>query len=553
MSDDKYEDSEDLTQVRSIIKQLNEQPAQEKKREVVTRPDGSKVIRVTKRRKRMLTEMDKQKRSRKSFMLGLLAVFLIGCALTGVFFWRMTIVGSEGYLQEKQEELRRIWGASSLSIDGASVSGHVLHVDVLEATFPEDAMIQHVRMSNVEAELDSQSFISNKLRSELVKVASVDVTLRPDVKHLNIPQAQQETFWQFNRVECQNFNVTCGDAASSPVSILNTKAYMYYPRANKTTSVVILNDGTLRIKGWQNVRINDAKITISSNAVEDFIIQGTTNTEENPTEELRTSIAFYGKIMHGEEFAGPHLMDSDNISLADFTDARFDHFFTGRTNVSLRGRAHAKTRILFPFEQAAPVFSGEFELNHVSLTAFPILMHVCEHIEPGKRRSYMPVKMNRAIVKLSHTEGGMQLEIPDNGMIERDLLNVRGTMKVDGENNLSGVMEIALPSILTRVEYPDGISDPLFHEMGEWAWVSAALSGKANRPDDNTADLEARAADARKSRPQRIPFSQIDLDRLMEEMQKTEKPFQEEKLEIGPTPTRNMDDPFGSSDDPFAQ
>lgn len=555
MSDHRYEeDAEDLTQVRNIIKQLNEKPSQERKREVVTRPDGSKVVRITKRRKRMLTEMDKQKRGRKSFMLGLLCLFLISCVMVGVFMWRMAVMSSDVYFAEKQEELREIWGATHLTVTGAGIDGHILHADVIEAEFPETSMVKRVRMTDVETELSSLSFLSSKVKAELVKIGNMDMQLHSAAKHLQMPKAQKESFWEFNRVECNNFSLSFADTDSAPVSIRNTKAYMYYPRANKATSVVILNEGLFNMKGWQSIRINNAKITISPNAIEDFVLQGTTNTGEKVAEEVRTSIGFYGKIMNGAELAGPYLMDSDNIPLADFTDARFDYVFSGNTTASLRGRKHAKASVLLPFDQFAPVFGGEMALENVCITGFPVLMQMLEHIEPVKRRAYMPVKMNRALVKISHQEDGVQLEIPDSGMMERDLLNVRGTMKVDKNNNLSGKLEYAMPSILTRVEYPDGVSDPLFREMGEWAWISTTLRGKANHPDDNTSELELRAAEARKSRPARVPFSQIDLERMLEDMNKEENDtFNEKPLEIGPSQKGNSGNPFEESNDPFAQ
>lgn len=555
MSDHRYEeDAEDLTQVRNIIKQLNEKPAQERKREVVTRPDGTKVIRVTKRRKRMLTEMDKQKRGRKSFMLGLLCLFLISCAMVGVFMWRMAVMSSEGYLAEKQEELREIWGATHLTITGAGLDRNILHADVIEAEFPETSMVKRVRITDVEAKLSTLSFLSSKMEAELVKIANIDMQLNSAAKHLQMPKAQKESFWEFHRVECNNFSLSFADSDSAPLSIRNTKAYMYYPRANKAISVVILNEGVFNMRGWQNIHINNAKITISPNAVEDILLQGTTNTGENVAEEVRTSIGFYGKIMNGAELAGPYMMDSNNIPLADFTDARFDYFFSGNTSTSVRGKKHAKASVILPFVQSSPVFSGEMTLDNVCITGFPVLMQMIEHIEPAKRRAYMPVKMNRAVVKISHQEDGVQLEIPDSGMVERDLLNVRGTMKVDKSNNLSGKLEYAMPSILTRVEYPDGVSDPLFREMGEWAWIYTTLRGKANHPDDNFSELELRAAEARKSRPARVPFSQIDLDRMLEDMNKEEdNTFIEKPLEIGPSQNGNSGNPFESSNDPFAQ
>lgn len=553
MSKEHYEDEEDLTQVRNIIKQLNEKPAQERKREVVTRPDGTKVVRVTKRRKRMLTEMDKKKRSRKSFVIGLLVVFLIACVATAFFFWRMVSMGSESYITQKQEEWCKVWGASTLTVTGAGVDGNKLHLDVVEAEFPETSMIRRIRMTNVEAVLSSQTFLSSTIQAELLKIGNLDIVLKDGAKHLEIPQASQEAFWAFRRVECDNFNLSLERDGASPVSIRNTRAYMYYPRSNKSTSVVILNDGTLHLKGWQNMRILDAKITISPSAIEDFIIQTTTNEEDNPAEELRTSIAFYGKMMDGGELAGPYLMDSVNIPLADFTDGRFDHFFSARTKTSLRGRKHAKAQVVLPLEADAPVFSGEMSLSNVCLTGFPVLMQMAEHIDPRERRAYMPVRMNRAVVKISHDQDGIQLEIPADSMVERDLIHVHGTMKVGTDNNLSGKLECALPSILTRVEYPDGMSDPLFREMGEWAWVVTELRGQANRPDDNSAELEARAADARKSRPARIPFNQIDLERMLQEIEQNEEPFKDKPLEIGPSQQNSKSNPFEQNDNPFAK
>ena len=65
-NDDKYaEDEENLTQVRSIIKQLNDdRPSKEKHREVVVRADGTKVVRVTKKRRVMMTSADHRRINR---------------------------------------------------------------------------------------------------------------------------------------------------------------------------------------------------------------------------------------------------------------------------------------------------------------------------------------------------------------------------------------------------------------------------------------------------------------------------------------------------------
>ena len=58
---DKYtREGDDDSQVRTIIRRLNvDRPAQEKSREVVVRADGTKAIRVTKKRKMMMTNEER--------------------------------------------------------------------------------------------------------------------------------------------------------------------------------------------------------------------------------------------------------------------------------------------------------------------------------------------------------------------------------------------------------------------------------------------------------------------------------------------------------------
>ena len=67
-NEDKYtREGDDNSQVRNIINQLNnDKPSREKSREVVVRADGTKVIRVTKKRKVMVSNDEKHRRSRKT-------------------------------------------------------------------------------------------------------------------------------------------------------------------------------------------------------------------------------------------------------------------------------------------------------------------------------------------------------------------------------------------------------------------------------------------------------------------------------------------------------
>lgn len=106
------------------------------------------------------------------------------------------------------------------------------------------------------------------------------------------------------------------------------------------------------------------------------------------------------------------------------------------------------------------------------------------------------------------------MAIAENDMVERDLLSLRAKVTVDAANQLTGTIDYGLPAILTRVEYPDGLSDPMFREDGRNAWFCTQVSGPANQPTDNAEQLDVAAEGPRKLRPARTPFDVIDVERI---------------------------------------
>ena len=164
-NDDKYAgDEENLTQVRSIIKQLNEdKPATEKNREVVVRADGTKVVRVTKKRRVMMTAADHRRRNRRQVILVILGLIAVVALAVGVLFFRMVGMTGSGFVASSQAELQQRWGASLLQMEGAGVEGTSLRLTSLVAVFPEESMLQRVELNGVEAKLSMMSFFTKVL------------------------------------------------------------------------------------------------------------------------------------------------------------------------------------------------------------------------------------------------------------------------------------------------------------------------------------------------------------------------------------------------------
>ena len=98
------------------MRQLHASDSQgvERKREVVVRPDGSKVIRVEKRRRTYNDDHGDAKQAvlkNKRFLIGLcILVLLVVGALAGTYMYRLTSFNTEEFAGRLQSDLSAAWG-----------------------------------------------------------------------------------------------------------------------------------------------------------------------------------------------------------------------------------------------------------------------------------------------------------------------------------------------------------------------------------------------------------------------------------------------------------
>lgn len=526
--DEKYETAGDETpssHVRGIIQQINdEKPSKEKSREVVTRPDGTKVVRVTKKRRVLVSDAEKRKEGRRSFMLILMGAFLLCFISVAVLLFRMSQMSGEAYVQSRAEELKRAWGAESVTLLGGGVDGTSFHLSGIVAEFPESSLVQRVELSDISADLDTMSFFSRVLTGDKLSIGRAEVRLNPAARTMQVPVFHGKDMWKFRRVECENFHVTMGDI----LTLKDARSYMYHPRpSDKTVSTLVIADGTLQLRGMKLIRLREYKGLFSPRGVEEFSLSGTTDRPNEPAGRAGTSLSISGRIPVGEPMSGPFEFDSDGMPLTEFTQGRLGTILTARTVQQAVGKEHSMARILLPLEAPAPVFSGDFLLKQICLNGFPVQQLINAHMESGRRSSYEPAIINHGHLHLASEGEKLEILFPENQVEERDLLSLSGVMVLDADNAISGKMDIGIPAILTHAEYADGKPDPLFRENAGTAWVSVELSGTVNVPADNSALLVAQTEEARKARPGRLNLDEMDFGKVSDRIRRERELFEQ--------------------------
>lgn len=568
--DDKYADDETdgRSQVRNILSKLAEEhPSKEKKREVVVREDGTKVVRVTKKRRVMISAEEKKRRARRGLMWTFFSFFIL-LLLTGAFFgYRIAVMTGEDYMTGKVEELKRLWGCTELRCDGLKLTPAGFSIDRLEARFPESSMLESVVLSKVNGDVKLLSFATGVLRTERTTIEAADISLRVGDGRLHLNRADPSGLWNIGRVECRRLNAAWREGENTLVALLGASGYMYTVPARQDTSSLVINSGTLQMRGWPDVRLTEGKVLISDFAVPSFSFTGTTDnpTSTAPGSESRLSLS--GEVAEHGDLSGPFVFDSDNMNLGALTRDAFTGFMQARTLGAAQSGFAAGGTVQLPFATDHPIFGGVVRVKGVEVLGFPAMDVIAEHLEHRNRKNFRRLKFFRGVVRLAEQDGANVMTLNEGDMEERRLVSLKGELKVtspaDGRK-LSGSLEYALPTRLTRTEYSDGVPDPLFDDDGTHSRVATTLSGTADLPRDNSSELEARAGIARAQRTGRRPEEpDIDIDQFAKDFTERHKeaetilrqgdsaaPETEQKPSSGSSAPSSGVAPFG--DDPFS-
>ena len=598
-SDDKYtREGDENSQVRNIINQLNvDNASRERSREVVTRPDGTKVVRVTKKRRVLVSEKEKNRRSRKNFLITLLTVFVLACGFAAYVVYRAAVMCSADYLAEKQQDICKAWGATSVVMQGTTMEGTTLKVATLVAEFPDSSNIERIELKGITAPLSIKSFVSGIFSSEDVNIQVADIRLRSDVKALNIPQWQGEgEIWKFSGVHCSKLSCSIGSPESSPVLIREAEAHIYPVPGDENAHKISLRNGKFRMKRFEkNPMADNAELKLIEASFDVYpdevkwvriacqhskrVVQGAENSAVQESviadgvayraEALSVSnLVFTAEFKNGDSIYGPYKVEAQSIPLSFFTGALFERVLTANVYTG-----QADTQPLTCVFGAASPFSGNVGLRHVEFAcaALPALPAVIAHhmqYANGYKKDTVLITNGRAVIHA--TENDMTLEIPHGAMIENGDLSIGlcgklavalpGGYNRDLPDTLLGEIEYSLPRTLVDWEYlaEDGsrVIDPIFSEderASGCCKVVTQVTGTPNRTTDNLASLVAQTQEIRasyKRNPVPVDFDAVSekIDVLAPAVQSSDNVFD---ILDAPIKSAPGNAPSSSAQDPF--
>lgn len=499
--------------VSHIIEQMHqEHPSKIKSKEVVIDKDGKKKVRVVKKRRVSISNATaRKKQPGKWFGLGIALILLLLIGGAGFFAWRVSSMNGESYAEKQQNALKETWNAASVSLSHLGMDGFNLSISQLKAEFPESYPIARIECTGLSAPLSLRSYFSGVLSGNELEISRMDVILRDNFKVMTTPHLAGEILWQFDRIRCKDLNIRFETEKQGSFSLRTPSAYVYSPNSQRGAHSLVIQGGTLKLRGWPAIDIQESHILSTYNGLEEITLKGSIDMGEiGIVQEDKAEISMKGSILEGKPVEGEFTLISSNLDLSYLTQKKFTSIITAKTRLkattgvatdqqqlSMTLPATAATGELLP-----PVFNGKVLLKNIRLDnrrlpAIPLLM---QHVESNRRDKYSPPTFQMGSARIIQQGEKVSIEILQDDLSDPAVLTVQGKITVDKDGILSGFLHYGLPLRISQAEYR-GESDPLFEEIARLAWLYTRLSGTADAPTDNADALDQKAAAARAKMP----------------------------------------------------
>ncbi|MGJ8676791.1 MAG: hypothetical protein ACSHX0_04695 [Akkermansiaceae bacterium] len=431
--------------------------------ELVTREDGTQVIRVKKRKRRSKQPSKKPKQKSNPVILWtnilLSTALLIVPALGTIYIITKYNGGSFKELSEKN--IAQVTNADKAQLKALKVSPISAKANSINLSWSQDGFFNKALLKNLRASIDLSSFVRKTWVGEEIVASEGHIYLRtPQSSTGNVASSSHENIYDFATVRCENLSVHFGDQKGSPL-IKNIKATL---RKTDATYKTILQGGELVSKRWPALKISSSIITKSisgqklSSIIEadknsgEITVRG--NLQKNVDQPLNLGISVDNFPI--EELLGADLgrMISGNISCDE-----------GSIEYQYNKSAKNALEVVIPFKSS--------ELIMDQLPMFRLLSEYTVNTQ------YVEPTFNHCTGILIRTLD--QINIRDINFISNNLITITGNIEILADDSMQGLLDIKLP------KYVFPASVPSFLESTEDGFYrcQVIIGGNIHSPHDN--------------------------------------------------------------------
>lgn len=446
--------------------------------ELVTRADGSQVIRVRKRKRRShQPHREERLKKRRRHVIQISAVLILVLLSALGFGIALIYANSDIFRKGLMKKITAATGAN-VKLEQFRAHPNGANASLIELDWPHSEVTKKILARGLDVKTDLGSFLGSRMTGEEVVAQELTLWLgapRQDGNSEMRVTPLQDSRINFSRLASIKSRVLFGDPVAPEFSLQNSEL-SFFPSIEESVPRLLANRGELVIKDWPKFQVDRAQLEFVDGSAEILGLR------LRPQNEVRGTLELAGRVPYAaEDFPSRLSVSAENFPLEEIAGAEIGKLLYGRidsdsrvaTNELLLGGGEAAASISLSF-RCAPSSS----INLHGLPFFKILSNVLN--EDWYKH---PVFMGDVVGTLKRD--GASVSITDLDLVSKDRMAVRGSFRYGRDRAFSGELEIGIPQTLIKASGNRRL-DLLFGvPKDNMRWMSVKLSGTAASPADD--------------------------------------------------------------------
>jgi hypothetical protein len=471
--------------------------------ELVTRPDGSQVIKVKKRRRRSKQPSKKTNPKLKWAIIGTASA--LAMALVAFTIFIIAKYNGTSFKEKTEISISKLVAADLTKLEQLRVTPLSAAASKATISWDKESFFQSAKFSAIKADLKVTSFLSRAWNGEEILADSGTIQLQLPEQNRAESIDSITSNYRFKSYRCEKLDLLFGDSEGAP-SVKGVHASLQ--QLPDSHYQVVFNNGTIDIPNWPKLEVSSGILTLKSSNAE---IEARLGASGNKGELLIKGIIYKDKDQ-------PVLLDvkSINYPIEDVLGEDFGRIIEGYIHSDMGALSYNPKQDDFN----ALSFIMPFNSNQLNISELPMLNDLRDLT--GKSQYLHP--------SFTHCRGTIMrnlngISLSNLNLISSQLLSIEGNISVNAQGQLSGELKVGIPSRLfdSKTPAPKIFSAPKDGNI----YVKVTLGGTVHSPyDDFNARLKSSSADI----IQKTPVFEDQVETLpvtpLEKSEQKEKAFE---------------------------
>ena len=436
--------------------------------ELVTREDGTQVVKVRRRKRRSKQPPKKQTSQTNSKLkwaiLGSAAALLVLMGIVTIFI--IAKYNGSKFKTTTESNISSLSGANETTLTQLWVTPVSAKASKTEIKWGPQSFLKEATFNNIKAHILATSFFSDDWLGEEI-VASIGKI------HLKTPNSSAETSsdeitspYRFGAYRCNQLDLFFGSEKSSP-SVTGVEVSLR--RRNNGEHQIVFHNGIMKVNHWPPMKLSSGIVMLNSLGAE---IELLLKAEESHNGEL----TFKGLI--SKNTTSPARLDvkAKNYPIQELLGKDLGRLIKGELQSDLGGFTYHYNK---PPDEALS-FILPFNSTEIRFEGLPMFKALNKLMG---NTAYASPLFSRCRGTILRTAEGLSLN--DLEFIENSLLILKGNIDVGNQGKLTGKLSIGIP----QSSFDDQAPQPFTGPIDGFFQLDVILSGTTQTPNDNLHQL----------------------------------------------------------------